>query len=69
MHLGVILNRVFRIKDNPLFDYVVKNQEEIEKLYLILPLEDLSDAGKSKQQYYNTVASGFVKTLYILIKS
>ena len=64
MHLGVILNRVFRIKDNPLFDYVVKNQEEIEKLYLILPLEDLSDAGESKQQYYNTVASGFVKTLY-----
>lgn len=46
MHLGVILNRVFRMKDNPLFQYIVKHQNEINKLYFILPLEDLTDDQK-----------------------
>lgn len=41
MYLGVLLNRVFRINNNPLFDYVIHNQDKIKKLYLIIPLEDL----------------------------
>lgn len=64
MHLGVMLNRVFRIKDNPLFDYVVNNKNMVGKLYFLLPLEDLSDAGEVKRQYYNNVVSGFVKSLH-----
>ncbi|RIN38637.1 deoxyribodipyrimidine photo-lyase, partial [Staphylococcus succinus] len=63
MYLGVLLNRVFRINNNPLFDYVIHNQDKIKKLYLIIPLEDLSDAGKAKQDYYESVASGFINSL------
>ncbi|MEB7462595.1 DNA photolyase family protein [Staphylococcus succinus] len=63
MYLGVLLNRVFRINNNSLFDYVLHNQDKIKKLYLIIPLEDLSDAGKAKQDYYESVASGFINSL------
>lgn len=63
MHLGVILNRVFRTKDNPLFQYIVKHQNEINKLYLILPLEDLTDASEVKRDYYHKVVKGFVNAL------
>ncbi|MEB8072589.1 cryptochrome/photolyase family protein [Mammaliicoccus sciuri] len=63
MHLGVILNRVFRMKDNPLFQYIVKHQNEINKLYFILPLEDLTDASEVKRDYYHKVVKGFVNAL------
>ncbi|MGI2242544.1 cryptochrome/photolyase family protein [Staphylococcus cohnii] len=63
MHLGVILNRVFRTKDNPLFQYIVKHQNEINKLYFILPLEDLTDASEVKREYYYKVVKGFVNAL------
>lgn len=63
MHLGVILNRVFRMKDNPLFQYIVKHQNEINKLYFILPLEDLTDASEVKREYYYKVVKGFVNAL------
>lgn len=63
MHLGVILNRVFRTKDNPLFQYIVKHQNEINKLYFILPLEDLTDASEVKRDYYHKVVKGFVNAL------
>src|SRR5699024_298273 len=63
MHLGVILNRVFRTKDNPLFQYIVKHQNEINKLYFILPLEDLTDASEVKRDYYYKVVKGFVNAL------
>ncbi|MEB7845023.1 cryptochrome/photolyase family protein [Mammaliicoccus sciuri] len=63
MHLGVILNRVFRMKDNPLFQYIVKHQNEINKLYFILPLEDLTDTSEVKRDYYHKVVKGFVNAL------
>ncbi|MDU9418739.1 deoxyribodipyrimidine photo-lyase [Staphylococcus lloydii] len=63
MHLGVILNRVFRTKDSPLFQYIVKHQNEINKLYFILPLEDLTDASEVKRDYYYKVVKGFVNAL------
>ncbi|MEB7438080.1 DNA photolyase family protein [Mammaliicoccus sciuri] len=63
MHLGVILKRVFRMKDNPLFQYIVKHQNEINKLYFILPLEDLTDASEVKRDYYHKVVKGFVNAL------
>ena len=65
MHLGLILNRVFRTKDNPLFQYIVKHQNEINKLYFILPLEDLTDASEVKRDYYYKVVKGFVNALDI----
>lgn len=63
MRLAVILNRVFRIKHNPLFEYVIQHQNEIDQLYLILPIEDLSDAANVKRDDYKTVVKGFVHTL------
>lgn len=63
MQLGVILNRVFRVKNNPLFQYITEHQDDIDKLYLILPLEDLSDAAEAKRNYYHKVVSHFVKSL------
>lgn len=63
MQLGVILNRVFRMKDNPLFHFVAEHQNEIDKLYFILPLEDLSDAAVVKRDYYYKVVKGFVSAL------
>ncbi|WP_204243518.1 FAD-binding domain-containing protein, partial [Mammaliicoccus sciuri] len=63
MHLGVILNRVFRTQDNPLFHYIEKHQNELNKLYFILPLEDLNDASAVKREYYYKVVKGFVNTL------
>ncbi|AQL55448.1 cryptochrome/photolyase family protein [Abyssicoccus albus] len=63
MHLGVILNRVFRTKDNPLFQYIANHSNEINTLYFILPLEDLSDVSKIKRDYYHQVVEGFVNAL------
>ena len=63
MYLGVILNRVFRIKYNPLFDYIAEHQDEINKVYFILPIEDLFDAAAVKRDYYYKVVKGFVSTL------
>ncbi|MBT2814657.1 deoxyribodipyrimidine photo-lyase [Staphylococcus coagulans] len=63
MRLGVIFNRTFRIKHNPLFEYVIQHQNEIDQLYLILPIEDLSDAANVKRDDYEKVVKGFVHTL------
>ena len=41
MALGVILNRVFRTDNNPLFEYVYQNMEDIDQCYYIIPKEDL----------------------------
>jgi len=51
------------MKDNPLFQYIVKHQNEINKLYFILPLEDLTDASEVKRDYYHKVVKGFVNAL------
>ena len=32
MTIGVILNRVFRINNNPLFEYIHQNKEELRML-------------------------------------
>lgn len=63
MQIGVILNRVFRMKDNPLFDFVAEHQNELDKLYFILPLEDLSDAAEVKRNDYYKVVKGFITAL------
>ncbi|WP_353458483.1 cryptochrome/photolyase family protein [Staphylococcus coagulans] len=63
MRLGVIFNRTFRIKHNPLFEYVIQHQNEIDQLYFILPIEDLSDAARVKRDDYEKVVKGFVHTL------
>ncbi|EHJ07077.1 cryptochrome/photolyase family protein [Staphylococcus simiae] len=52
MAVGVILNRMFRTKENPLFEYIFQQQEDINECYFILPIEDLSNASTLKKQFY-----------------
>lgn len=64
MELGVILNRVFRTQDNPFFNYVVEHQDAINKVYFIVPIEDIGDAATVKRDYYLKVVTGFINTLH-----
>ena len=63
MNLGVILNRVFRINDNPLFHYINEHKEDIDQLAILIPIEDMSDVNKVKQQYYYDVAGSLIEEL------
>ena len=64
MALGVILNRVFRTNNNPLFEYVYQNMEDIEKCYYIIPKEEFSNEATMKRHYYYGTLQKFVNTLY-----
>lgn len=52
MAIGVILNRVFRLNNNPLFDYIYSNKESINHCYFIIPTEEFEEEAKKKAQYY-----------------
>ena len=43
MNIGVILNRVFRINNNPLFEYINQQKDDIDKCYLIIPKETFEE--------------------------
>ena len=47
MAIGVILNRVFRLNNNPLFDYIYSNKESINQCYFIIPTEEFEEEAKS----------------------
>lgn len=57
MNIGVILNRVFRINNNPLFAYINQHKDEIDKCYLIIPKETFEEKGTDKKAnyYYGTL--------------
>lgn len=64
MTIGVILNRVFRINNNPLFEYIHQNKEDIEKCYLIIPQEIFEEDGTDmKANYYYGVMQSFLNDL------
>lgn len=64
MALGVILNRVFRTDNNPLFEYVYQNIEDIDQCYYIIPKEDFGNEAKMKRNYYYGTLQKFVHALY-----
>lgn len=49
MNLGVVLNRVFRINDNPLLHYIAQHKEEIEQLAMVIPIENMDDVSNVKK--------------------
>lgn len=57
MNIGVILNRVFRINNNPLFEYINQQKDDIDKCYLIIPKETFEEEGTDKKAnyYYGTL--------------
>ena len=50
MNIGVILNRVFRINNNPLFEYINQQKDAFDKCYLIIPKETFEEKGTDKKQ-------------------
>ena len=50
MAIGVILNRVFRLNNNPLFDYIYSNKESIN--HLLFQLKSLK---KKQKRKHNTI--------------
>ncbi|STY45063.1 Deoxyribodipyrimidine photo-lyase [Listeria grayi] len=63
MQLGVLLNRVFRTKHNPLFSYVEQNRSKIDACYFIIPLEDLKGASERKKAFYFGTVNQFLTEL------
>lgn len=64
MTIGVILNRVFRIDNNPLFEYVYQNMEDIDKCYFIIPQENFDNKAQKKKNYYYGTLQKYVNALY-----
>ena len=52
MKVGVILNRVFRLENNPLFEYISQNKEDIDQCYFIIPQEKFDKEAEMKANYY-----------------
>lgn len=48
MVIGVILNRVFRLNNNLLFDYIYSNKEFINYCYFIILIEEFEEEVKKK---------------------
>ncbi|MBE9411893.1 deoxyribodipyrimidine photo-lyase, partial [Staphylococcus epidermidis] len=63
MAIGVILNRVFRLNNNPLFDYIYSNKESINHCYFIIPTEEFEEEAKKKAQYYYGSIQKFIYEL------
>lgn len=63
MKLGVILNRVYRVKQNPLLQYVYDHHDKYETVHFIIPIEEMSDASRIKFNDYMAVVKGFLNQL------
>ena len=44
MAIAVLLNRMFRIEHNPLFEYIYHQKEDIDACYFIVPEEDMASS-------------------------
>ncbi|EES41008.1 cryptochrome/photolyase family protein [Staphylococcus caprae] len=64
MKVGVILNRVFRLENNPLFEYISQNKEDIDQCYFIIPQEKFDKEAEMKANYYYGTLQKFVDTLH-----
>ncbi|UWF56953.1 DNA photolyase family protein [Staphylococcus hyicus] len=63
MKLGVILNRVFRMQANPLFQYVSEHHHHYDAIHFIVPIEAMTDASEIKYHDYMNVVKGFLNQL------
>lgn len=64
MKVGVILNRVFRLENNPLFEYISQNKEDMNQCYFIIPQEKFDKEAEMKANYYYGTLQKFVDTLH-----
>lgn len=63
MKLGVILNRVFRMQANPLFQYVSDHHHQYDTIHFIVPIEAMTDASEIKYHDYMNVVKGVFKSI------
>ncbi len=53
MAIAVLLNRMFRMEHNPLFEYIYQQKEDIDDVIFIVPEErTCSSASDLKAQFY-----------------
>lgn len=60
MAIAVLLNRMFRMEHNPLFEYIYQQKEDIDACYFIIPEEDMSSASDLKAQFYRGTLQRFL---------
>lgn len=64
MAIAVLLNRMFRMEHNPLFEYIYQQKEDIDACYFIIPEEDMSSASDLKAQFYRGTLQRFYQSLH-----
>lgn len=64
MAIAVLLNRMFRMEHNPLFEYIYQQKEDIDACYFIIPEEDMSSASDLKAQFYRGTLKRFYQSLH-----
>lgn len=72
MAIAVLLNRMFRMEHNPLFEYIYQQKEDIDACYFIIPEEDMSSASDLKAQFIAVLCSAFTnrctqKSLHLML--
>lgn len=72
MAIAVLLNRMFRMEHNPLFEYIYQQKEDIDACYFIIPEEDMSSASDLKAQFYRGTLQRFTnrctqKSLHLML--
>lgn len=63
-NIAVLLNRVFRLEDNPLLQTIIENKNNDDNIFLVLLQEDLSDASEIKQNFYYGTFERFLNALH-----
>lgn len=63
MNIALVLNRVFRLEQNPMFEYLNHNQADIERCYCVIPLELFEDEAPLKRTFYHQAVTQFIQQL------
>lgn len=63
-NIAVLLNRVFRLKDNPLLNEILETKDHYDKIFLVILKEDLSDASAVKKTFYMGTFERFLNGLH-----
>lgn len=62
-NVAILLNRVFRLEQNPLLQSVTENIDAYNNIYIVLLEEDLTDASSIKRDFYIGTLHRFIKEL------
>ncbi|WP_214225753.1 cryptochrome/photolyase family protein [Staphylococcus argenteus] len=63
MAVAVLLNRMFRTENNPLFEYIYQQRDTIKSCFFIIAEEDMSTASELKASFYRGTMQRFYQSL------